>query len=118
MNRKFATLLLLLLTYAILPAQGGFIEASREGKKLALHIPDSLLGKDILFGSRIVDISDPSAKVYSAGQMRTPPVVVRFVKRNGLIVMEKRDNFADVDSKNALFIGNLTIENGLLDGRL
>lgn len=102
MNRKFATLLLLLLTYAILPAQGGFIEASREGKKLALHIPDSLLGKDILFGSRIVDISDPSAKVYSAGQMRTPPVVVRFVKRNGLIVMEKRDNFADVDSKNAI----------------
>jgi len=102
MKRKFATLLLLLLSYVILPAQGGFIEASREGKKLALHIPDSILGKDILFGSRIIDISDPSAKVYSAGQMRTPPVVVRFVKRNGLIVMEKRDNFADVNSADAI----------------
>jgi len=51
MKRNFATLLLLLLSYAILPAQGGFIEASREGKKLALHILIIFLGRTFVFGS-------------------------------------------------------------------
>ena len=102
MKRKFAILFILLISSVILPAQGGFIEMTRDGKRLALHIPDTLLEKDILFGSRIVDISDPSAKVYSAGQMRTPPVLVRFVKRNGLLVMEKRENFVDVDNNDAI----------------
>ncbi|EKD32228.1 MAG: hypothetical protein ACD_77C00144G0002 [uncultured bacterium] len=102
MKRILATLLFLFISSVILPAQGGFIGMSREGKRLALHIPDTLIGKDILFGSRIVDISDPSAKVYSAGQMRTPPVLVRFVKRNGLLVMEKRENFVDVENNDAI----------------
>lgn len=97
MRRRQISLLLFLFTFTTLSANTGFMEISRVGKSTYLNIPDSLLGKDLLFGSRIIDISDPSAKVYSAGQMRTPPALVRFIRHNGMLVLVKVDNFPDVD---------------------
>ncbi|MDD3034857.1 MAG: zinc-dependent metalloprotease, partial [Bacteroidales bacterium] len=97
MRRRQISLLLFLFTFTTLCANTGFIEINRIGKSTYLNIPDSLLGKDLLFGSRIIDISAPSAKVYSAGQMRTPPALVRFIRNNGMLVMVKVDNFPEVD---------------------
>lgn len=97
MRRRQLSLLLFLFTFTTLCANNVSVEVSRIGKSTYLNIPDSLLGKDFLFGSRIIDISDPSAKVYSAGQMRTPPALVRFIRHNGMLVMVKVDNFPEVD---------------------
>ncbi len=102
MKRLYFILLFLIISSVTLRAGTGFIEIGRIGKNVYLSVPDSLLGKDLLFGSRIVDISNPSAKVYSAGQMRTPPVLVRFTKSNGLLVMTKTDNYPEVDKNDPI----------------
>jgi len=101
--KKFALLVLLLLFSFEGNAEGRFIKVSGTANRYKFEIPDSLLGKDILFGSRIVDLSSPSAKVYAAGQMRTPPVLVRFAKKGNIIVIEKWDNFADVDNSDPIY---------------
>lgn len=72
-----------------------FIKVLREGKSYKFEIPDSILGRDILFGSRIIDISSPNAKVYAAGQMRRPPVLIRMVKKDRLLLIEELTNFID-----------------------
>lgn len=95
------TLISLCLSQSI--AQQSFIKVIDGGDKYKFEIPDSLIGKPILFGSRVVDISSPSAKVYSAGQMRKPPVLIRFAKRDELMVMEELVNFVDVDSSDPIF---------------
>ncbi|PKP00561.1 MAG: hypothetical protein CVU13_03405 [Bacteroidetes bacterium HGW-Bacteroidetes-8] len=80
-----------------------FIDVIQTGKRYKFVIPDSLLGRDILFGSRIVDLSSPSAKVYAAGQMRRPPVVIRFSKRDKYLVIEQINNFVEVDKDNPIY---------------
>lgn len=102
MLKRLALLLLLSLTAIPTFSQGSFIRVIKSGSKYKFEIPDSLLGQDILFGSRIVDISAPSAKVYSAGQMRSEPVLIRFDKRDNLIVIEEINNFVDVDSNDPI----------------
>lgn len=79
-----------------------FLIISEDSGEYNLVVPDGLLGKDILFGSRIVDISKPSAKVYAAGQMRRPPVVVRFSKQGDMLLMHEITDFYEVDSKDPI----------------
>ncbi len=101
-RRLILVYLFSILTVSI-SAQSSFIKVIQKGGRYKFEIPDSILGKDILFGSRIVDLSEPSAKVYSAGQMRRPPVLVRFLKRGELIVIEEINNIADVNPDDPIF---------------
>ncbi len=103
MIKRLAFLLLIILTIHQAYPQGIFIKVVNEGDKYKFEIPDSLLGQPVLFGSRVVDISSPSAKVYSAGQMRKPPVLIRFARRNNLMVMEELVNFVDVNENDPIF---------------
>ncbi len=102
MLKIFKLLVLLLIIPFTASAQGDFIKIRSE-KGYKLEIPDKLLGKDLLFGSRIIDISEPSAKVYAAGQMRTPPVVVRFTKSGKTLRMEKIVNFYNADKNDPIY---------------
>lgn len=99
--------LILLYIIALLPlytaAEERFIKIHKSGRTYKFEIPDELLGKDILFGSRIVDLSSPSAKVYAAGQMRRPPVMIRFAKRDKLIVIEEISNVVEVSEEDPIF---------------
>ncbi len=95
----FAFLIPALLTYG----QQRFIGSEFKNGKLKLVIPDSLLGKDILFGSRIVDISAPSAKVYSAGQMRRPPVMIRFRAEGKMMLVQEINKFVEVEDSDPIF---------------
>ncbi len=79
-----------------------FIRIIEEDGKYKFEIPDKLLGEDILFGSRIVDLSSPSAKIYAAGQMRRPPVLIRFDRRGNLMVMEQPGQAIDLDEEDPL----------------
>ena len=97
---KRLTVLLLTMFFCVaglLAKEDGFIDVVRGEGTYKFVIPDSLLGKDVLFGSRVVDISSPNAKVYSAGQMRTPPVLVRFVKEGDLMFINEVTDFIEVD---------------------
>jgi hypothetical protein len=51
------------------------------------EIPDSLLGRDMLFGSRVTDISDNSK--ISAGQRRSNPVLISFSRNEKTIFMHR-----------------------------
>lgn len=102
MLRIFKLLVLLLVFPFSASAHGDFIKI-RNDKGYKFEIPDKLLGKDLLLGSRIIDISEPSAKVYAAGQMRTPPVVVRFTKSGRILRMEKVVNFYNVDKNDPIY---------------
>jgi hypothetical protein len=52
-----------------------------------IEIPDSLLGRDMLFGSRVSAISDNSK--ISVGQRRTNPVLISFSRRDKTLFMHK-----------------------------
>ena len=53
-----------------------------------LEVADSLLGRDLLFGSRVVNLS--VQKNISAGQTMSDPIVVRFVPNGKYLNMERR----------------------------
>jgi hypothetical protein len=80
----------------------GFLKITEESGEYNIVVPDELLGKDILFGSRVVDISKPSAKVYAAGQMRRPPVVVRFSKQGDMLLLHEITEFPEVGSQDPI----------------
>lgn len=104
MLRKIALLLTLFITPLLVKGQqDSFIKVNSSSDKYKFEIPDSLLGKDILFGSRIVDISSPKAKVYSAGQMRMAPVLIRFKREGKLMLIQELTNFSEVDSSNPIY---------------
>ncbi len=102
MFKKYLLLALLFLAPLSLAAQESFFKVKRD-KGYQWIIPDSLLGRDILFGSRIVDLSEPSAKVYAAGQMRTPPVVIRFERDGKLLKMYHIVNNYIVDKNDPIY---------------
>lgn len=94
---------LVLAPFFLKGQQDSFIKVVKSSDKYTFEIPDSLLGKDILFGSRVVDISSPKAKVYSAGQMRTPPVVIRFKKEGKYMLIQELTQFSEVDATNPIY---------------
>ena len=100
--KKIRLLLMLLIFHVAIPAQGHFIKiCNTNGYKF--EIPDYVIGKDILFGSRIVDISKPEAKVYAAGQMRKPPVIIRFTKSGNTLRMDQIINFYKIDKNDPIY---------------
>lgn len=58
---------------------GLFILHQKEDK-FYFEIPDNTLGKDMLMGARVAEISNPSKVV--AGEMRKAPVLIRFSRDN------------------------------------
>ncbi len=103
MLKKLAALFLFAIASLNLKGETSqFLIISKDSGEYNLVVPDELLGKDILFGSRIVDISKPSAKVYAAGQMRRPPVVVRFSKQGDMLLMHEITDFYEVNSKDPI----------------
>ncbi len=58
----------------------------KQGNVYHLEIADSLLGRDLLLGSRVVDLS--AQKNISAGQTLGDPIVVRFVLNGNALNME------------------------------
>lgn len=60
-----------------------------------LEIPDSLLQRNLLFGSRVTSISDNSR--ISAGQRRTNPVMVYFVRQGNMLVMYQPETLSYAD---------------------
>lgn len=95
--------LLVLAPFFLKGEQDSFIKVVNISDRYKFEIPDSLLGKDILFGSRVVDISSPKAKVYSAGQMRTPPVVIRFKKDGNYMLIQEITQFSEVDTTDPIY---------------
>ena len=103
MYRKSILIIIFCSIFFVSAAQNNFIKVIQKSGRYKFEIPDSILGKEILFGSRIVDISSPSAKVYSAGQMRRPPVLVKFHKKGELIVIEEITDIVDVKKEDPIF---------------
>lgn len=103
MLKKVPLLILFLFLAMAAQAQSSFIKVIKRGNDYRFEIPDSILGAPVLFGSRVVDISSPSAKVYSAGQMRRPPELIRFARRGNLLVIEQLTDFVDVDPADPVF---------------
>lgn len=102
-RKAIITFAFLIPALLIFGQQQSFIGSEFNNGKLKLVIPDSLLGKDILFGSRIVDISSPNAKVYSAGQMRRPPVMIRFRAEGKMMLVQEINNFVEVEESDPVF---------------
>lgn len=66
------------------------------------EIPDSLLGRDMLIASRIVNISDNSK--ISAGQRRSNPILISFSKRDKLLFMHQPTGGFMADSKDPISV--------------
>lgn len=102
MIKKIALFFAFILVFIHLRSEETFIKVIQDGKNFKFEIPDSILGRDLLFGSRIVDISSPNAKVYAAGQMRRPPILARFSKRGRTMIIEEISNFVDTEADNPI----------------
>lgn len=63
----------------------GMFKVYKKGENYYFEIPDSLLGRDILFGSRVTAISNN--KKISAGQRRANPVLISFTRQGKTLYM-------------------------------
>lgn len=68
-------------------ASKGMFNVFFKGEQLFIEIPDSLLGRDMLLGSRVSEISDNSK--ISAGQRRANPVLISFSRKNKVLFMHR-----------------------------
>jgi hypothetical protein len=66
--------------------KGMFIVYKKAGS-FYFEIPDSLLGRDMLIASRVVNISDNNK--ISAGQRRSNPILISFSRRDKLLFMHQ-----------------------------
>ncbi len=66
---------------------GGMFTVYKKAGNYYFEIPDSLLGRDMLIASRVVNISDNSK--ISAGQRRSNPILISFSKRDKLLFMHQ-----------------------------
>jgi len=103
MQKKLILLTLFLSFFVITFGKGKFIKVINNNSGYFIEIEDSLLGRDILFGSRIVDLSSPSAKVYAAGQMRTPPTMIRFVRKDNMLLMQEIVNIVNLSVDDPIY---------------
>lgn len=62
--------------------------------RTVIPFPVSQLGKDVLFGSRIVSVNKASGKVYADGMMKEQPVLVRFTQQNDSCVFMKQVGYS------------------------
>ncbi len=80
--------------------ESGFINVLKVKESYFLSIPDSILGRDLLFAGRVEQISNN--KQISAGQIRKDPILVRFQKKNNRIVIEYPQDSRIVDTKDPI----------------
>jgi hypothetical protein len=66
--------------------EAGFINVLKVKDNYFLSIPDSILGRDLLFAGRVEKISNN--KQISAGQIRKDPILIRFQKKGNRIVIK------------------------------
>lgn len=97
--------------------EAGFINVLKVKDSYYLSIPDSILGRDLLFAGRVEQISNN--KQISAGQIRKDPILVRFQKKGNRIVIEYPQDYRIVDEKDpiakAIDQNNITPEFQLFD---
>lgn len=97
--------------------EAGFISVLKVKDSYYLAIPDSILGRDLLFAGRVEKISNN--KQISAGQIRKDPILVRFQKKGNRIVIEYPQDYRIVDEKDpiakAIDKNNITPEFQLFD---
>lgn len=65
-----------------------------------LEIPDSLLGRQMLLGSRVCEISN-NARI-SAGQRRSNPVLISFLRQDKLVCLSQHDTDTQNDPSDIL----------------
>lgn len=85
----FCTILLCGITYTAKGQGSGHttmckLKQSANGKWL-MGVPDSLLNRDLLFGARVISLTNAD-KAIAAGQMRYNPVVVQLVAKDNNIL--------------------------------
>jgi hypothetical protein len=79
------------------PMAKGMFNIYKTGKgDYYLEIPDSLLKRDMLFGSRVNSISNNSR--ISAGQRRTNPIMVYFARQGNMLLMYQPSVLSYADS--------------------
>ena len=62
--------------------------ALAEEDRAVLHLPKDMLGKPMLFGSRVVSVNRPWGKVFADGQRNPRPVVMHFEwERDSMILL-------------------------------
>ena len=60
-----------------------------------LHIPKTMLGRDCLFGSRLVKVNRESGKAFSDGQMKEQPLLVSFDIENDTLLIIRQKGYTD-----------------------
>ncbi|WP_321316592.1 zinc-dependent metalloprotease [Labilibaculum sp.] len=80
----------------------GFISVHMNDDKLWLEIPDSIMGRDLLIGSRIEELSSTKSAV--AGQMMHNPMMVRFSQDNKSVYLHLMDTENQMDDKDPISI--------------
>ena len=83
-------------------SDSGFISVHMNDNKLWLEIPDSIMGRDLLIGSRVEEISSTKSAV--AGQMMHNPMQVRFSKDAKTVYLHAIDNEKQMDANDPIAI--------------
>ncbi|MCY1636446.1 zinc-dependent metalloprotease [Marinifilum sp. D737] len=80
----------------------GFISVHMNHNKLWLEIPDSIMGRDLLIGSRVEEISSTRNAV--AGQMMHNPMMVRFSQDEKSVYLHAMDTKNQMDENDPISI--------------
>ncbi|WP_321307835.1 zinc-dependent metalloprotease [Marinifilum fragile] len=83
-------------------SDSGFISIHLNDNNLWLEIPDSIMGRDLLIGSRVEEIS--STKNAVAGQMMHNPMLVRFSQDDKSVYLHVIDTEKVMDAKDPISI--------------
>jgi len=80
----------------------GMFTVYKKAGSFYFEIPDSLLGRDMLIASRVVNISDNSK--ISAGQRRSNPILISFSKRDKLLFMHQPTGTSMADNSDPISV--------------
>ncbi|WP_372646131.1 DUF5117 domain-containing protein, partial [Ancylomarina sp.] len=83
-------------------SDNGFINVHMNDDKLWLEIPDSIMGRDLLIGSRVEEISSTKSAV--AGQMMHNPMMVRFSQDKKTVYLHLIDTKNQMDQNDPISI--------------
>ena len=83
-------------------ASKGLFTVYKKTGSFYFEIPDSLLGRDMLIASRVVNISDNSK--ISAGQRRSNPILISFSRRDKLLFMHQPTGTSLADSSDPISV--------------
>ncbi len=82
--------------------QEGMFDVINIGKNYYLEISDEMLGRDMLIGERISELS--SSKKVAAGEMRKAPVLIRFTRDDDNVYMHQVISAYEADENDAVSI--------------